>query len=403
MAPRSKKIRSFSPYQYNIQYVKPGRGPVQIAKPYVKAASVTENEYVVTKLDPKFFTFLENAFYYTIDDECEVNFNKLVSTFNIRHDKRMIPYETNELIESKLHTKIISANTKNGVQYYWKSKKIMQINHNLNSTVECIAILNNSEYLRCTYTYISSNIIDLNFSNEFIGSDIITIILIQLSNNYNITNNMIAFKEFNYDEIVEDDLKGIIALDNKFGNSNLFPIIFNTDGKRYELSNFDIAPNHIAFKETDLKSINDFDSEIDIYTLNLNEIRAQNQNVPDNILYKENEKFRKYFDLIRENEKKIKLLNDYGRKYDIEKIVLYYFNIKYHKHDVQYNINTNFVTWTGKNTVEIKHNLNGYVTYLMDEVDMNSVKIYKVDANCIKLEFLRNIPNVFSIKIYKVN
>ena len=403
MAPRIKKIRSFSPYQYNIQYAKPGRGPVQIAKPYVKTASVTENEYVVTKLDPKFFTFLENAFYYTIDDECNVSFNKLVSTFNIRSDKRMIPYEINELIESKLHTKVISANTKNGIQYYWKSRKIMQINHNLNSMVECVAILNNSEYLRCTKTYISSNIIDLNFSNEFNGNDVITIILIQLSNNYNITNNMISFKEFNYDEILEDDLKGNIVLDNKFGNSNLFPIIFNTDGKSYELSYFDIAPNHIAFKESDLKSINDFDSEIDVYTLNLNEIRKQNLNIPDNVLYKENETFRKYFDLIQENEKKIKLLNDYGRKYDIEKIVLYYFNTKYNKHDVQYNVNTNFVTWTGKNTVEIKHNLNGYVTYLLDDINMNMVKIYKVDANCIKLEFLQNIPNVFSIKIYKVN
>ena len=82
----NKKIKSFSPYNYNVQYAKPGAGINQKGKQYIKSSPVNQEEYVVTRKLPSFFAHLSNVFHYTISDECEIKFLKAVSTFSIKKD-----------------------------------------------------------------------------------------------------------------------------------------------------------------------------------------------------------------------------------------------------------------------------------------------------------------------------
>jgi hypothetical protein len=403
MAPRSKKIRSFSPYQYNIQYAKPGRGPVQVAKPYVKTASVTENEYVVTKLAPKFFTFLENSFYYTINDDCETQFNKLVSTFRIRNDRLLMEYENADIIENKIYAKLVEVTKKSGIQYYWKNKNTICINHNMNSIVDSIALLNDSEYLKFNQTMNSENSIDIQFLQEFKDSDKINVILYQLTNNFNTIDNIITTKIFQYDEIIDDDLKNILALENKFGNSNLFPIIFDSSNKSYILNNYDLSPSYIAFDKNEIISLDNLEDEKEVKTLNANLIKKNNPNVPDDILYKENYEYKNLIDSIEQITNKIEKLKKLNHNYDISKIIIYYINERYVRHNIFQNLDSSYVKWSSSNIVDVKHNLDGNIILILDGVKFYNYTLYKVDSNNISIKFLDEIPESFSLRIYKVN
>jgi hypothetical protein len=403
MAPRSKKIRSFSPYQYNIQYAKPGRGPVQVAKPYVKTASVTENEYVVTKLAPKFFTFLENSFYYTIDDDCNAVFNKLVSTFRVRNDRLLMEYENADIIENKIYAKSIEVTKKSGILYYWKNKNTICINHNMNTIVDCIALLNDKEYLKFNKIMNSENSIDIQFLQEFKESDKINVIIYQLANNFNTVDNIITTRIYQYNEIIDDELKDVLALENKFGNSNLFPIIYDSSNKSYILKNYDISPSYIAFDKNEVISLDNLENEKEINILNANLIRKNNPNVPEDVLYNENIEYKNLIDLIDQIDNRIKKLKNINHKYDISQIILYYINERYVRHNIFKNIESSYVKWESSNTINIKHNLNGNIILILDSVKFYNYTLYKVDSNNISIKFLDEVPESFSLRIYKVS
>jgi hypothetical protein len=57
-------------------------------------------------------------------------------------------YENADIIENKIYAKSIEVTKKSGILYYWKNKNTICINHNMNTIVDCIALLNDKEYLK---------------------------------------------------------------------------------------------------------------------------------------------------------------------------------------------------------------------------------------------------------------
>lgn len=387
MAIRKKKIRSFSPYEYNVQYFKPGKGPVQVPRPYVRTASVTENEYVVTKVEPKNYTFLENYFYYTVDDDCTINLNSTMSVFKIRHDMLVSEYEECVVLEDVFYHIKIDVVNNTTLQYVWKDRRTLNVNHNLNSMVDGIILLrlldaDNKEYfqyLRFSQTMYSKNNIDINFDRNIGEKCQLTIILYPLKSNTNFLDNIITKNEYTYDQLTINEMSNsIVALKNDFGNTNLIPMIFDSNNKTYLLEKYDITPSYLLFPNNLFKLIN---SNIDIE------------------------------DFLDFSNKK---------KFDIEKVVLYYINRPFSLYNIFRNISNNTIIWKKSknndedicNCVEVRHNLNGNVIVIFDSEKYYDYTLYKMDNDTILIEFLSKnnsiitndeVPISFSLRLYKVD
>lgn len=148
----NKKIKSFSPYNYNVQYATPGAGFNKNKKQYVKSSPVNQEEYVVTKRKLEFFTYLTNTFNYTINDECEINFLNLTSTFLVTKND----YFSKSFTTSENNSKLVFR------EYIFDNSNIIdntiKVDHNFfTSNVDCIVLLDDSEYLNFSMKNITKN------------------------------------------------------------------------------------------------------------------------------------------------------------------------------------------------------------------------------------------------------
>ena len=145
------------------------------------------------------------------------------------------------------------------------------------------------------------------------------------------------------------------------------------------------------------------ENEKEINILNANLIRKNNPNVPEDVLYNENIEYKSLIDLIDQIDNRIKKLKNMNHKYDINQIILYYINERYVRHNIFKNIESSYIKWESSNTINVKHNLNGNIILILDSVKFYNYTLYKVDSNNISIKFLDEVPESFSLRIYKVS
>jgi hypothetical protein len=404
----NKKIKSFSPYNYNVQYAKPGAGINQKGKQYVKSSPVNQEEYVISKRKPNFFTFMSNVFHYTINDECEIKFLKAVSTITVRKDTNIKEFEGVSTSESKMALINYTVTNKPTSEYAITSSKSVQLNHSFyTSNVDCIALLNDEKYLKFKIKKINERSVELIFKDDInlLTIDYIKIILFPLENSFNILTNNISYSIYENKDLIIDDLKEVIAIDNKIGTSKLIPIVYDMFDSSYLLDGFDLSPCYISFNQKDFQSIKSLTDENEKLNRELMVIRNENLNLSIEQLMNTNKEYIEKTNKFKENERIINTLINVGYEYNISKVLLYKINKESYIKNLRYNVNTDSITWLKEDTnivAIIKHNLNCDVKVILDRESITNYDIYKIDSNTIKINFGDLKPKTCVLNIFKV-
>lgn len=344
----NKKIKSFSPYNYNIQYAKPGAGLNQKGKQYIKSSPVNQEEYVITKRGAKFFTFLSNEINYRITDDCENKFLKMVSKFSIRKDQIIKPYSDVYEISNKLTLKEIIVKNENSYDYTIINNKVIQINHNFGSSIDAILLLNDGKYLNFSMKKITDN------STQFIlNEDVFTnfgsfikVLIYPIEESFNVIDNIISYDFYENKDLIFDEVKNIIAIDNKCGSSKICPLVYNTNDETYLLNGYDLNPSYVSFNKNIFNSRSSYKANILGLTKKLNQIINNNLNVKEEILYEINSEYKQIKDLINDYKNRLNLLETLNIEYDIKRILLYKINSGLFSKILTYNINDNNSIWS---------------------------------------------------------
>ena len=403
----NKKIKSFSPYNYNIQYAKPGAGLNQRGKQYIKSSPVNQEEYVITKKCAKFFTFLSNEINYRITDDCENKFLKMVSKFSIRKDKIIKPYSDVYEISNKLTLKEVTVKNENSYDYTIINNRVIQINHNFGSSIDAILLLNDVKYLNFTMKKITDNSTQfILYEDVFTNSgSFVKVLIYPIEESFNILDNIISYDFYENNDLIFDEVKNIIAIDNKSGSSKLCPLVYNTNDETYLLNGYDLNPSYVSFNKGIFNSRSSYKANISGLTEKLNQIINDNLNIKEEVLYETNPEYRQTKDLINDYKNRSNLLETLNIEYDIKKILLYKINGGLFSKILTYNINDNNLVWSiedGNYIVTIKHYMNSIVKVILDGSGILDVDIYKIDNDTIKINFGKHMPTAYTLNLFKV-
>jgi hypothetical protein len=282
------------------------------------------------------------------------------------------------------------------------------LNHTFfTSNVDCIAILNDSKYLKFKIRKINDRSVELILNEEIKLSttDYIKVILYPLENSFNLLNNNISYKTFEYDDLIFDDLKEKIAIDNKLGTSKLIPIVYDLFDSSYLLEGFDLNPCYITFNMSNFPSKTSLIKENEKLEKEMMMIRNENANLTIEQLVSLNNDYKTRKEKYDSNVLIINNLIKVDREYNIDKVLLYKINKESFIINLGYNIDNSSVTWYKEENnivAVVRHGLNCEVKVVLDREDVTNYDIYKIDSNTIKINFGTLKPKTCVLNIFKV-
>ena len=235
--------------------------------------------------------------------------------------------------------------------------------------------------------------------------DFIKIILYPLEGNFNIIDNIVSLKTYEYKDLIFDNLKNIIAIDNKNGTSRIIPLVYDIFDTTYSLESYDLNPSYISFKMNNFTSRNDLKNSINYIKDEMKKIRNENQNLSEDELLKVNSNYKDFQKELDDESFLLSQLNGLNYDYNIGKVVLYKINKESFLTNLSYGINKNFIQWFKENEdicVNINHNLNGDIKIILDGENFIDYSIFKIDNNNVKINFGSFKPKTCVLNIFKV-
>ena len=402
-----KRIKSFSPYTYNVIYRKPGEVPFIKEKTYIPNAGYGPPEYIINKYekihtvkkqhqpphypiisDQSYFTYVNNTFFYLINDNCEIEFLKYSSNFNFLTEINEYKYENFSIYNVKYTFEIFQQS-----KFEILSSCEIRINHNLNSIIDLI-ILNNNEYF-FDYKYIEEDLNNIKIKfNSDINLNLLKIIV------YQIYSHDSSINRFNYgiinpnnDNFSHDDTNKRFKIRNIFGTTQLKLKITSIIGEEInQFNSINITPSYIFFDENEVITLNQLIAE-------KSQIEEQQFSNNENLVSRY-EKINEMIDL---------LSNQNNYEVNIKTIEIYYPNENFEKKYIQFRKSNNIIIWSNDEEnyyIEINHSLNGYVNYLIDNDEFKNInyKMQYISSNKLKMIISKNdqIPLSFSISLFKI-
>ena len=356
-----KRVKVFSPYNYGIKYRIPGKNPFQKYQYVPGAGGLQEPIYVVTKIAPSFFASITNCWYFDVREDGKVTFLKCDSEIGIYNEKYGERYNTEmTYVNTKSQIIYIKKNI-NKDDYRWKDDRTVEVFCKQQIISDIVVLLNNEYYNEYCNIIVNNSSFDITFNQEIDEADYIAIIIYPISTITGYFNDLFIFKENKDLEIINTSNDQKIFIKNELGNIDYRYLILNSQNKICNLNLYNVEPLYIEFDK-----INDI-GKIYAYT------------PKDNM-----ETFIIQFGIDEEN-------------------------IKWYLNNIKYNIDKEDIEWNPNNdfSVEITHNLNGYVNYILDRNDDREMikRIKRIDKNKIKIEFNRieYNPHVFSLVLFKIS
>lgn len=396
----TKRIKSFSPYSYSIQYAKAGEGPAQKPHPYVNMAILPEEHFVIAKKDPNWYVYVANTAIYNLDDECNLNIDRVKSEMTIiEKTEKMDEHYKSDMIEiEELGSTTVVIDLLRNDNVTWTSSNSAEILYALNSDVDCIVLANN-EHVKISKKYTNSNRLNIFFKDDFNKSSYSSLIAVV----YEIDNEQYRVKrtdDFNFDRI-----NNVLSFSNDFMSNKCVPMIFDENNKSYIFENIDLTPNRVLVDSSNIETIQRVDVENELNSINeeISQIQNENSMVPSAFLYEHNEEYRQ---LIERRVELNNALDRIGSKeiyVNAKNAILYTYNSPNVYFSIKYGINDSNVTWVG-NAAVINHNLNGYVNVIVDDTlhSNTSYRIFDVSLNQIKIQFSNPRYAVCSVRIFKI-
>ncbi len=398
----NRKIRTFSPYTYNIQYTRPGSGPFQAQRPHVHSALVPEEHMVVSKNKANWYVYATNNIVYSNNGDCEYKFVKCLTTFKIvsRSEAESIKPKSDAIIpidESGMLYAIIDAASSDDNDIIWDGTKSVQITHNLECNVDFIVIADGI-YLNVRKQFINKNSFNVIFHDNFnkISYSSIKIIIYRIG--------IEPFSTIEESIIEHDIVNKMIMIDNRFMSTNCIVNVFDKQGVSYVVPTVDLMPNRILIDDSLFNIMNksEIQAECDEITESMQHIEEENALTPKQVLYEMMPEYKELSDRLIVLNNMIMKIGDSNELIDISKIVVHSFNDS-RNFIISYHVNSSNVAWHG-NYVDITHNLDGYVNFVIDGSTKSnlSYSANMISNNVIRITFDNPEKVVCTIKIFKI-
>ena len=383
-------------------YRRPGEKPVIGKRAYIPNAGYGPPEYVISKcekpIEQKKFTlppviyntYVNNQFYYLVNDDCEIEFLKCSTKFKFLTYTNEKEFKNVDIYNLKYNYAIFTLKSSEVNQI---SDTEIIINHSLNSVVDLI-ILNNETYFY-DYSYIEIDPFNIKIKfNSLMDLRMIKILIYQIKSynsslvkfNYNIIN-------LNNENFSFDINNNRFKIRNVFGTTQLKVKINSINGETKNINSLNITPSYIFFNKDEIISLDQLEEEKT--TIESQQFISTDENLSDRY----NEIVQKITELTNKN--------DYG--IDIGTIEIYYPIENIEKKYIQFGKSNDIIKWDSDDFnyyIEIQHSLNGYVNYLFDNDVFNVInyEIKYISNNKIKMIISKNeqIPLSFSLSLFKV-
>lgn len=236
-----KRMRSFSPYRYNIQYARIGEGPIQKPHPYINMAVQPEEHYVLSKKEAHWYAYIVNTIYYESDDECRLNLEKIVSNLIIVDGGKKLGEDLNpnlkRLDASYQKTEV------NLKSCEWIDNKSLCIRNPLGEYADCF-VLGDNEFLKIKKKITEDSII-IEFDNIVTANDLKAVL-------YSVNPHTTDFstKIINAENVNHSEGTNYIYFENAFNTNKVVPVVFNNDGFASNFENPDLTPVRVILKNS---------------------------------------------------------------------------------------------------------------------------------------------------------
>jgi hypothetical protein len=403
--PPSRRTRGFSPYNYNIQYAKPGEGPHQQSRPYVNMAIVPEEHLVISKKNPNWYAFVNTTYSYTLDENCMLHFESVAANIKVVSKSENLTEEEKPLREVAMPAPSISVNLNASMStsHEWTSKSKVKIVNSLTEQIDCIVIVDGI-YKVCKKKF--ENGFEIDFGNDFNFNDhrSISVIAYVIDGAF---SSMFECKEVSKPEV--DSINSVLRFDNAFASTKCAPLVFDEDGFTIACKNIDLMPNQVLIDSIDAGVINRLDLEAERRNLidRTNELLTAlgQPTPPSSCLIGTNEEFTNViYPRIQEIEQLLSEMNASSKDTidRIGKVVEYTFN-ESSNFVLQYGKNAAGVNWNGCTAI-IKHNMSGYVNFILDDTlwSKTSYEARFIDKNTISITFDKPEYAVCTLRVFKI-
>ena len=394
-----RRIKSFSPYTYNVQYRRPGEKPIVGKRAYIPNAGISLPEYVITKREEKekiipsdyiinYFTYVNNTFFYLINDDCEIEFLKYSSEFEFLRSNKKESYELCETFNVKYTYEIFDIN-----KFQILSNNEIRINHNLNSIIDLIILNENKYFFDYSYTEEDTFNIKIKFNSDVdLGS--LRILIYQIYK-YDSPINRFKYTIFNLDDdnFSFDSVNNRYKIRNIFGTTRLkLKINSIIDNQIKTINSINVTPSYIFFDKNEI--------------IHLNDLISQKEMIESQQFSNDSSLIETYNNI---NNQINQLSNKNNYDVDIKSIEIYYPLENFEKKYIQFGKSNEIISWSSDNEnyyIDINHSLDGYVNYLIDNNEFKNITYNMIFVSNYKIRMIisknDSIPLSFSLSLFKV-
>ena len=241
----TRRIKSFSPYSYGVQYAKAGEGPLQKPRPYVNMAILPEEHFVIAKQDPNWFAYMANTVTYSLDGDCSLTVDEVRSEISIvgKAEKMDDGYVSAPAeVTEKGASVEVSLKAEGVPDVAWASQTEVKVSHWLNAEVDCV-VLADGELLNVSKEFCSPDALTLRFQEGFRRSDYGSVRCVI----YEIGNGLFPMVRGDGSQVSYDRVNGVISIENVQKTDKCVAMLFDGAGRSYVFSAVDLTPNRILF------------------------------------------------------------------------------------------------------------------------------------------------------------
>ena len=237
-----KRMRSFSPYRYNIQYARIGEGPIQKPHPYINMAVQPEEHYVLSKKEPHWFAYVVNNIYYESDDECRFNLEKIVSNIIIVDGGKKLSEDFSPSFK-RLDVAYQKADV-NLKSCEWIDNSVT-IRNSFGEYADCF-VLGDNKFIKIQKKIMENDII-IKFENGVSANSYEDFKAVIYSVNPHTTDFSVKMIDA---ENIEHNASNCIYFENAFNTNKVVPVVFNSDGFASTFENPDLTPVRVILKNS---------------------------------------------------------------------------------------------------------------------------------------------------------
>ena len=390
MAKIINRPRAFSPYSYNVQYVAPGKGPLQKARKHIPTASML-SEFAVSKANPNWFVYTQSELQYSLADDEKLILDYGTTVYSVvPKDLQKSTDEHIEIIEEALPVDSFKIDLREQI---WITQDRVLVKALLPDDFDLIILEDGKKHLKFTIRRAAKDRAEIDFID--VPSQTSTLEAF----GYAISDKTFPSVEFREDSMRYDKLNNAIVISTDVNTADYKLIAYNEEGKAFDAKHT-FTPNAVLIDASYVPAIC-LEDELQKKEELEEEIESFLGEAPSELLYEENERFRELVDSLQEIEARIEQCNGQEMHFGLSKVLLY--KIPYCKtYVLQQGISMADVGWNG-DEVKILHRLYSHVNFELNGLVENGAdcSAEEESLDILKLKFSKELPFACVLTVFR--